>query len=187
MVSSVLMRLPMQLAEASHAEESGSVFSALGIDWQMLLFQIIGFVVLVLLMGKFVYPILLKTIDSRQAHIEEGAKAAAEAEKKAAEAEKSIEKMLKTARSEASDIVATAKSEAAQLVEKAEGSAKTRAERIVAEAQEEIAKDVLAARRTLEKDTLNLVKQAAGLAISGVADDKLDTAVIKKAVEGAKK
>jgi len=73
------------------------------------------------------------------------------------------------------------------MVEKAESSAKTRADRIVAEAQEEIAKDVLAARKALEKDTLNLVKQAAGLAVSGVADSKLDAQVIKKAVEGAKK
>lgn len=179
-----------QFAEAAHATEGeaagGGVFSALGIDWQMLLFQVIGFVVLVLIMGKFVYPILLKAVDARQENIEEGAKAAADAEKKAAEAEANIEKLLKKARSEASEIVSTAKAEATQLVEKAETGAKTRADRIVAEAHEEIAKDVLAARKALEKDTLQLVKQAAGLAVASVADDKLDTAVVKKALEGAK-
>lgn len=180
-----------QFAEAAHAADtkaaSGGVFSALGIDWQMLVFQIIGFLVLVALMGKFVYPILMKSVDKRMENIEEGAKAAAEAEKKAAEAQKNIEKLLKQARVEAADIVSTAKSEAAGMVDKAETSAKTRAERIVAEAHEEIAKDVLAARKTLEKDTLQLVKQAAGLAVAGVADEKLDSAVIKKAVEGARK
>ncbi len=176
-----------QFAEASTASESGGVFSALGIDWQMLVFQIIGFVILVFIMGKFVYPILMKSVDKRQENIEEGAKAIAEAEKNAAEAQKNIEKLLSEARAQASDIVSTAKTEATGLVEKAETGAKSRADRIVAEAREEISKDVLAARKTLEKDTLNLVKQAAGLAIAGVADEKLDTAVIKKAVEGAKK
>ncbi|MBP9668044.1 F0F1 ATP synthase subunit B [Candidatus Saccharibacteria bacterium] len=180
-----------QFAEAAHAAKSeaasGGVFDALGIDWQMLVFQIIGFVVLILLMGKFVYPILMKAVDTRQENIEEGAKAAAEAEKKAAEAEKNIEKLLKQARSEASDIVATAKSEAVGMVEKAEDGAKAKAERIVAEAHEEIAKDVLAARKVLQKDTLRLVKEAAGLAVSSVADEKLDSAVVKKAVDGASK
>ncbi len=181
-----------QFAEAAtHGAEtetaSGGVFSALGIDWQMLLFQIIGFVVLVLIMGKFVYPILMKAVDARQENIEEGAKAAAEAEKKAVEAEANIEKLLKKARTEASDIVSTAKAEATQMVEKAETNAKTRSERIVAEAHEEIAKDVLAARKALEKDTLSFVKQAAGLAVAGVADSQLDAAVVKKAVAEAKK
>jgi len=45
----------------------------------------------------------------------------------------------------------------------------------------------LAARKALEKDTINLVKKAAGLAVSGIADDKLDAALIKKSVEGAKR
>jgi F0F1-type ATP synthase membrane subunit b/b' len=73
------------------------------------------------------------------------------------------------------------------MVEKAETQAKTRSERIVAEAQEDIQKDVLAARKALEKDTISLVKKAAGLAVSGIADDKLDTALVKKSVEGAKR
>ena len=47
--------------------QSGGLFSALGIDWKMLLFQVIAFLILVWLMGKYVYPILLRTIDARQA------------------------------------------------------------------------------------------------------------------------
>lgn len=188
MVNTVLTQFAEATTHAAETETaSGGVFSALGIDWQMLLFQIIGFVILVGIMGKFVYPILMKAVDARQENIEEGAKAAADAEKKAVEAEKNIEKLLSKARSEASDIVSTAKAEAVQMVEKAETGAKTKAERIVAEAQEEIAKDVLAARKALEKDTLSLVKQAAGLAVAGVADSKLDSAVVKKAVSEAKK
>lgn len=167
--------------------ESGSVFTALGIDAKMLIFQAVAFLILVFVMGKYVFPILIKSVDDRQAKIEEGTKAAEEAEKKAREAEEKIEATLKKARGEAADIVTTAKNEATQMIEKAEDQAKTRSERIVAEAHEELSKDVLAARKALEKDTITFVKKAAGLAVSSVADDKLDTALVKKSVEEAKR
>lgn len=172
-------------AASEHAEET-DILTSLGIDWTLLVMQLIAFLILVWILGKFVYPVFMKIIDERQEKLDEAGKAAEQAEKKAEEAEAKITDSLKQARKEAADIVATAKAEATQMIEKAEGQAKTRSERIVAEAKEDIAKDVLAARKALEKDTINLVKQAASLAVAGVADDKLDAALIKKSVEGAK-
>lgn len=180
----MIQNLTILAATAAHGEESADLLTTLGINWQMLIFQAIAFIVLVLLLGKFVYPILIKAVDDRQAKIEEGSKAAAEAEKKAAEAEEKIEATLKKARSEATDIVSTAKDEATQMVEKAQNDAKVRSERIVAEAHESIEKDVLKARSDLKKDTLKLVKEAASLATAGIADSKLDAGLIKKSVEG---
>ncbi|MBC7512552.1 F0F1 ATP synthase subunit B [Candidatus Saccharibacteria bacterium] len=174
-------------SEAASAEASGGLFESLGINLQMLIFQMIAFVVLVLLLGKFVFPVLMKAVDDRQAKIEMAGKAAEAAEKKAEAAESKIEDVLKKARTEAADIVATAKNEATQMIEKAEANAKSRSERIVTEAHEELSKDVLAARKTLEKDVISLVKQAASIAVSGVADSKLDDALIKKSVQEAKK
>ncbi len=172
---------------ASAEGASDNLFSALGIDAQMLTFQMVAFVVLVVLLGKFVFPVLMKAVDERQSKIDEAGRAAEQAEKKAEEAQAKIESTLKKARAEAADIVTTAKNEATQMIEKAESQAKSRSERIVAEAQEDIQKDVIAARKALEKDTISLVKKAAGLAVAGVADDKLDAALIKKSVEGAKR
>lgn len=172
---------------AVEGEEKKDILSSLGIDWTLLLFQGIAFLILVFLLGKYVYPVFLRIIDERQDKMDEGTRAAAEAEKKAAEAEKQIEKALKQARSEATDIVATAKTEASAMVSKAETDAKKRGERIVEEAREEIDKEVIAARKTLQRDTAGLVKQAASIATAGVADSKLDTALIKKSVEEAKR
>lgn len=177
----------VQFVAAQSGEQSQDLFKSLGIDWTMLIVQLVAILLLVWLLNKFVYPILIKALDERQAKIEEAGKAAEQAEKKAEEAEAKIEATLKKARSEAADIVTTAKNEATQMIEKAEAQAKSRSERIVAEAQEDIQKDVLAARKTLEKDTISLVKKAAGLVVSGIADDKLDTALIKKSVEEAKR
>lgn len=159
------------------------MFKALGIDWQMLIFQGVAFLILVWILTKFVFPPLLKAVDDRQATIEEGTKAAAAAEKKAESAEAKIEETLKKARLEAADIVATAKSEATAAIETAETQAKVRAERIVTEAHEDIAKEVLAVRNTLKKDTLKFVKQAAEAASNHVADDRFDTDLVKKSVQ----
>lgn len=172
---------------ASEQGEKADIFTSLGIDWTLLVLQLVAFLILVWALGKFVYPVFMRIIDERQTKIDESIQAAAAAEKKAEQAETAVEEALKQARKEAAEIVATAKTEAAGMVEKAESSAKTKAERIVAEAHEDIQKEVANARKSLEKDTLNLVKQAASLATAGVADAKFDTALIKKSVEGAKK
>ena len=178
----------LQFAVAEEAAtESNGILGALGIDWQLLLFQAIGFLIVVWLMAKFVYPVLLKQIDERERKINESVEAAKHAEKSAEEAEQRIEEQMKKARKEASEIVAVAKAEATQMVEKADADAAKRSEHLVAEAHEQIEKDILAARKHLERDTLELVKKAASLVTAGVADSKLDTALIKKSIEGAKK
>lgn len=177
---------PLTYFAETQPAESGDLFSALGIEWQMLLFQGIAFLILVVILKKYVFPILLKQVDERQSKIEESTKAAEQAEKKAREATAKIEATVKKARTEAAGIVSTAKIEATSMVEKAESDAKVRSERILAEAHETLAKDVLAARETLKKDTLSLVKEAASIATSSVADSKLDSALIKKSLDGAK-
>lgn len=171
---------------AAETAQQTDLFTSLGIDLKMLILQGIAFIILVWALGKWVFPIMIKAVDDRQMKIEESTRAAEAAEKKAESAEARIEETLKQARKEAADIVATAKTEATTLVDTADKKARERADRIVADAHDELQKDVLAARKALEKDTLKLVKQAASLAVAQVADDKLDTAVVKKAVEGAK-
>lgn len=171
---------------ASAEAEGGNVFTTLGIDWQILILQIIAFLFLVWLLGKFVYPWLMKSVDERQEKIEESVKAAQEAEAKAESAQEEIAKQLKQARKEASDIVATAKDEAVAMVEASEKKAKSRAEKIVADAHEQIEKDVIAARKALHNDTIDLVALATEKVVGGLADTKLDKKLVETAVKEAR-
>lgn len=171
---------------ASAEASSGNIFEALGIDWKMLIFQILGFVVLVWLLGKFVYPILLKSVDARQAEIEASTKAATEAEKKAAKAEADIEKLMKQARKDASSIVSTAREEANAALEAAETKAKTRADAIVTSAQEEIQKDVIAAKKALHNETIDLVALATEKVVGKTVSSKVDDSIIANAVKEVK-
>jgi F-type H+-transporting ATPase subunit b len=170
---------------AAHAPKE-SILDGLGINFTLLILQAIAFLLMVFILAKWVYPVFLRIIDERQEKFDESTKAAEKAQKAAEKAEANVSNELAKARKEAADIVATAKTEATQMVEKADKNAKARAERIVAEAHEEIDKSVIAAKKTLERETLQLVKKAAGLAVAGVADSKLDEKLIKKSIEEAK-
>ncbi len=174
-----------QFAETASAS-GGDVFSALGIDWQMLLFQAVGFTILVILMAKFVYPILIRTVDERQKTIEEGLEAARAAEDTAAKAQADIEKQLAEARKTAKDIVATAKEEATGMLAAADEKAKVQAERTIASARDEIAKEVVSAKKELEAGTIDLVARATEKVIGKTYTAKTDKAVITEALKEAK-
>lgn len=164
---------------------SGNVFTSLGIDGQMLLFQGIAFIILVWLLGKFVFPVLIKAVDDRQAAIEASTKAADEAREKAEAAEAEVEKLLAQARREAKDIVATAKSEATAAVQAAEDKAVAKAKKIVEGAHEQIEKDTIAAKKALHNETIELVASATETILGKTVDSKVDQKVVAQAVKEA--
>jgi F-type H+-transporting ATPase subunit b len=171
---------------AETTEASGDLFSALGIDWRLLILQIVAFLILVFLLGRFVYPWLMKSVDERQAKIEQAARAATQAQKAAAENQEKVAELLEQARKEAADIVGTAKQEAADIASASEEKARSAAEKIVAAAHEQIDKDVESVRKQLYNETLELV----GLATEKVVGTKLtqaaDKALIAQAVKESK-
>ena len=175
---------PLTTFAATEKAAGGDIFTTLGIHWELLVFQIVAFLILVWALGKFVYPWLMKSVDERQAKIEESVKAAEEAERKAESAQEDIAKLLKEARTEAKDIVTTAKDEAAAMVADAESKAKTRADKIVKDAHDQIEKDVIAARKALHNDTIELVALATekvmGKAVSIDVDKKIIAAAVKE-------
>lgn len=163
-----------------------NLFAALGIDWRLLILQIVAFVILVWLLGKFVYPWLMKSVDERQKNIEEAATAAKKAQASAAESQAETAELLKQARKEAADIVATAKLEATEMVATSEAKAKSTAEKIVADAHVQISKDIDRARRELHDETLSLITLATEKIVRKKMDSKADESLIATALKEAK-
>lgn len=168
---------------AAEHEASGDIFSALGIDWRLLILQIVAFLILVVLLGKFVYPWLMKSVDERQANIEAAAKAAAKAQEAVEKNKEEVASLLDEARKEAADIVSTAKLEAAELVSASEEKARTSAEQIVAAAHDQIEKDVEQVKKELYNETLELVAMATEKVIGTKLTEKADSDLIAKAVK----
>lgn len=171
---------------ASSAPAQTSLLDALGIDWKTLILQIIAFLILVWLLGKYVYPWLIKSVDDRQANIEAVNKAAQEAKESALKTEAQVEKLLAKARVEATDIMATAKLESESVISNAEEKAKKRSDQIVADAQIEIQKEVVAAKAALHNETVELVALATEKIIGSKMSPKLDESIIKETLEKVK-
>lgn len=171
---------------AETTETQGDIFSALGIDWRLLILQIIAFLILVFLLGKFVYPWLMKSVDERQAKIEEAARAATLAQKAAEENQEKVVELLAEARREAAEIVGTAKLESAELVSASEKRAKKAAENIVADAQDQIAKDVARVKKELHNETLELVALATEKVIGAKLTNTADKDLIERALKESK-
>lgn len=180
------MSIDVLLTNFAASSSDSDLFGTLGIDWMMLGLQAAAFLVLVAVLGKFVYPVFMRIIDERQEKIEASVKAAEVAQKKAEEAEDHVAEELRTARKEAADIVATAKAEATAAVEAAEAKAKARAERIVQDAQEQIEKDVIKAKKALYNETLELVALATEKVVNKNFAASTDDSVIQAAIKEAK-
>lgn len=170
---------------ATETAEKG-FFEQLGIDWTLLVLQALAFLVLVVVLGKFVYPVFMRIIDDREGRIEESLKAAREAADHANSVQDEIDKKLATARREARDIVATAKDEANNMLAKADEKSKANADHLIEVARDEIAKETTAAKRALHNETIELVALATEKVIAGSINVKTDKTVIKKALEEAK-
>lgn len=169
---------------ASHSE--AGIFTQLGIDWKMLILQLVAFLILLAVLRKFVYPPLMKVVDDRQKQIEDSRKLAEEVKAQAESTEDEVAKMMKEARREASAIVATARDEAGAAVADAETKAQERAESIVRQAREQIDKDIKKAREALQKDTLELVALATEKVVGAEVRGKIGDKVIERAVSEAK-
>ena len=161
------------------------LFAALGIDWRLLILQIIAFLILVVLLGKFVYPWLMKSVDERQAGIEEAAKATAAAQKAAEDNKAAVAELLTEARKQAAEIISTARLESAETLSASEKKAQKISEQIVANAHDQLDKDVANARKVLYNDTLELVGLATEKVIAKKLDKKADGELIAEAIKAS--
>lgn len=170
---------------AASGEASTSLFQALGIDFKLLISQAIAFLILVFLLGKFVYPLLMKIVDSRREQIEAGLQEAKEAGDALAKAEAKVSDLLAEARKEADDILARTHQEANSVVAEAEEKAKTRAEQIVKDARAQLDVDVAKARQALKAETIQLVAMATEKVVGEKLDASKDANLIKGSLGGA--
>ena len=125
-----------------------------------LIAQAIAFAVLIWFTVKFVWPPLLKAIETRQKEIADGLAAAQEGRSALEIAAKKSETTLNEAKQKASEIISQAEKRASQIVEEAKNNAKTEGERIITGAKAEIDQEVNRAKEGLRA-------QVSSLAIAG--------------------
>ena len=167
---------------ASEPEQAEGI-AALGLDWKILLFQAITFLLVFLFFKKFVISKIYTIIDARDKEIKDGLDAASKAQKDLANTQADIDKLLNQARDDAEKLVVSAKKESAIIVQKAESQAAKRADQIVEDAKAKLDSDVAKARAQLKDDTARLISEVAGAIIEKSLDNSSDMAMIRKELE----
>jgi F-type H+-transporting ATPase subunit b len=127
-----------------------------------LLMQAVAFAVFIWFCARFIWPVLMRAIETRQQQIADGLAAGEEGRQSLSRTEKRIAEMLAEAKARASDIVAQSEKLNSETVEEARVVAQAEAGRILAAAKAEIEQEVQRAKEALRG-------QVAELAVAGAA------------------
>jgi F-type H+-transporting ATPase subunit b len=145
-----------------------------------LIAQAIAFAVLIWFTVKFVWPPLLKAIETRQKEIADGLAAAQEGRSALEVAAKKSEATLNEAKQKASEIIGQAEKRAAQLIDEAKGNAKAEGERIIAGAKAEIDQEVNRAKEGLRAQVSTLAVAGAEKILRKEIDAKAHSEMLTK-------
>lgn len=137
---------------------------ALGIEWPLLISQIINFLILIVLLRMFLYKPVLNMLNARKERIAQSMKDAERVSAAAREAEAQKAQILEGARREAQEIRAQSTRDAEKIAQDVRGRAETEATEIRMKAQAD-------AQKQVEMALTDANKQIADLAI--MATEKL--------------
>jgi F-type H+-transporting ATPase subunit b len=118
------------------------------------------FVLFIAFTVKFIWPYMLRAIETRQKTIADGLAAAEEGKRSLEVSAREAEEQVRKARERATEVIAQAERRAVQLIEEAKLAARTEGERELAAAKAEIEHELGRARQQLRD-------QVAMLAVAG--------------------
>ena len=126
----------------------------IGIDWKILLGQIINFAILLYLLKRFVYTPFLSLLEKRRSKIEQGIRNSEEIERKIKKIKEKEKRILNNAREKAIQIAKAAEEKGRKLSEKIVSEGERERERIIKEAMEEAVRKKEEIRERIEKEAI---------------------------------
>ena len=127
-----------------------------------LLMQAAAFAAFIWFTAKFVWPPLMRAIDTRQKQIADGLAAGEQGRQSLASTEKRIADMMSEAKVRSSEIIAQGDKLKTETIDAAKAQAKAEADRILVGAKAEIEQEIMRANEALRN-------QVADLAVAGAA------------------
>jgi len=138
-----------------------------------LLMQAVAFTVFIWFCARFIWPPLMRAIETRQKQIADGLAAGEEGRKELANAEKRVADMLTEAKGKSAEIVAIGERFKAETIEQAKIEAKAEGDRIVAAAKAEIQQEVARAKEQLRDAVADLAVAGASKILKKDVDTKV--------------
>ncbi|SRR5579875_3019633 len=143
----------------------------LGINPGLMLAQLVNFIILYIILARFAFPALRKTLDERQAIIRQGIENAERAKSEVANAHKQAAAIIQEAQQRAQQIVADATAAAERVRAQIEAEAKRRADEIAEQNRVRMAQEEAQAKNALRQQTADLAIQAAEVVVGKSLDN----------------
>ena len=151
----------------------------LGINPELLLAQFVNFGILYVVLAKFAFPALRKTLDERSATIREGVENAERAKTELASAQQRADGIILVAQQRSQQIIAEGTLAGERVRTQLEADAKVRAEEIAQQNRQRMAQEEAQAQNALRQQTADLAIRAA----SAVVGKSLDGADQRRLVD----
>jgi F-type H+-transporting ATPase subunit b len=158
------------------------LFTALGLNVQAFVLDLIAFLVTCYVVGRWVLPPMAKALDAKREELEAAARQEAAAKTALEKAEATAAEVIAKARSAADEVLAAARTDAVAQLDDARAKAEAQTDRMISEAREQLSRDVSAARRELRSEAAKLVAKATATVLDEKIDEQRDRAIIGRSL-----
>ena len=161
------------------------LFGGLGINTFNFLSQLFSFAIVFLILWRWGFPAIIKTMERRQAVIREGIENAERAKRELQEANQRAEQILLETRRQSQEIIAQATKAAEREAQRIQEEAQQRAHQIEQQQIARIRQEAARAREELSRLVVNLSIDAAGKVISKSVDTKDNRRLVEEFVSAS--
>lgn len=165
------------------AETSQGGISSLGINLKSFVFQLITFLIVLLILRRWVFPKLVATLEERRKTLEESLRQAKQTEETLQKAETEAGDILQKARAEADAVLAEAGAKAEDIIAKGETAASERAARIIAEAEQRLGQERERLHGELRSELADLVAAATEKVLRQKVNQQQDRKLIEQSLK----
>lgn len=175
------MQVTLKFAQTT---ETASGIGAFNLNLKAFLFQLLTFIIVLLVLRRWVFPKLTATLEQRRLTLEESLVQARKTQEALAQAEVRAEQIINKARAQADEALSEAKAAAATIIAQGEETAGKRAMAIIKEAETRLNDEREKLRQQLRRELAGLVADATEKVIQEKLDEKHDMSLIERMVRG---
>ena len=158
----------------------------LGINWPVLLTQIVTFIILLVILRFTAYKPIMRMLDERSKRVKESMEQAETVKEQSARAEEEVKQELAKASQEGQERIARAVKAGEDVKQKAQEDAKKEAETLLEKARAEIQRERDEAISDVRREFADLTVLAAGKVIESSLDKEKHRDLIDKVLEESK-
>lgn len=148
-------------------------------DFGLIFWMFIAFGVLFLILWKYAWPVILKTVDSRAELIDKGVEYAQAAKEQLDNARQEAENYLNEARRQQADMLREADKMKTQIIEQARSEAQSEAQKVMDAAKVQIQQQQKEAQQQLRNQVSEFALEIAGKIVHNqMQDDKAQNALV---------